>query len=92
MAHIEDRTYVIVNISGLTEVDFTQVMETAASTVRKSLDGAMFTLKFEHDVPQTIIDLDNNGYLIEVGGIKYFNHPEILEIVNGPDWNSPDVV
>lgn len=90
MGHITDRTYTIVSISGLTEVDFSQVMETSSETVRKSLDGAMFTLKFEHDVPQTITNLDNLGYLTTVNGNKYHTHSEILTILSSTEWTDPN--
>lgn len=86
MGHITDRTYTIVNISGLTEVDFSQVMETSSETVRKSLDNTMFLIKFEHEIPQTIIDLDDLGYLVTINGNKYHTHSEILDIMTGDNW------
>ena len=92
MGHITDRTYTIVNISGLTQVDFSQVMETSSQTVRKSLDNTMFVIKFEHDIPQTIIDLDDLGYLITINGNKYHTHSEILTILSGTEWTDPNYV
>ena len=42
-----DRTYSTVLTSGIGSVDFSQVMETSADTVRKSVDGTQFVLKWK---------------------------------------------
>jgi hypothetical protein len=39
--------YAIININDLDNVDFTQIGETSSDTIRKSLDGTMFVLKWE---------------------------------------------
>jgi hypothetical protein len=39
--------YAIININDLDNVDFTQVGETSFDTIRKSLDGSMFVIKWE---------------------------------------------
>ena len=41
-----NRTYAFANTSTLGSVDFSQVMETSANTVRKSLDDSQFILKW----------------------------------------------
>lgn len=41
-----DRTYAFANTSDIGSVDFTQVMETSADTVRKSIDESQFILKW----------------------------------------------
>ena len=42
-----DRTYSTVLTSGIGSVDFSQVMETSADTVRKSVDDTEFVLKWK---------------------------------------------
>ena len=42
-----DRTYSTVLTSGIGSVDFSQVMETSADTVRKSVDKTEFVLKWK---------------------------------------------
>jgi len=42
-----DRTYATANTSTLGSVDFSQVMETSADTVRKSVDDTEFVLKWK---------------------------------------------
>jgi hypothetical protein len=41
-----NRTYAFVNTSDIGSVDFSQVMETSATTVRKSIDESQFILKW----------------------------------------------
>jgi len=41
-----NRTYAFANFSTLGSVDFSQVMETSITTVRKSLDESQFLLKW----------------------------------------------
>ena len=42
-----NRTYAFVYTTDIDEVDFSQVMETSAETVRKSIDESQFLLKWE---------------------------------------------
>jgi hypothetical protein len=39
--------YAIININDLDNVDFTQIGETSSDTIRKSLDGSMFVIKWQ---------------------------------------------
>jgi hypothetical protein len=39
--------YAIIHINDLDNVDFTQIGETSAETIRKSLDDTMFVFKWE---------------------------------------------
>jgi hypothetical protein len=39
--------YAIIDINDLLKVDFTQVGQTSANTVRKSLDNSKFVLKWD---------------------------------------------
>ncbi len=41
-----NRTYAFINTSDIEDIDFSQVMETSADTVRKSLDESQFILKW----------------------------------------------
>lgn len=41
-----NRTYAFANTSDIGSVDFTQVMETSAETVRKSVDESQFIIKW----------------------------------------------
>ena len=52
-----NRTYAFVNTSDIGSVDFSQVMETSANTVRKSIDETQFVLKwYTADTPTFVTD------------------------------------
>ena len=44
------RLYQIINISDLSNVDFNQIYETSADTIRKSIDESLFTIKWDSGV------------------------------------------
>ena len=55
--HYENRTYSTALTSDIGSVDFSQVMETSANTVRKSIDESQFVLKWYKDhIPTFISD------------------------------------
>ncbi len=52
-----NRTYATALTSDIGSVDFSQVMETSASTVRKSIDETQFVLKwYTADTPTFVTD------------------------------------
>ena len=78
----ENRQYVILNTSELPLVDFTQVLETSAETVRRSSDGTKTFVKFEGNETPSFIN-----QLTSIQGP--YNHNEILTILAGPEWIKP---
>ena len=74
----ENRKYVIFNVSELGSVDFSEVMETSADTVRKSLDETLTFVKYEGDMPSSVSSLTTKT--------SEYSHSEILTILLGADW------
>ncbi len=72
------RQYVILNFDEIDSVDFSQVMETESSKVRKSVDGSKFFVKFEGDVPSFL------------EGKTIYSYSEILAILATDEWSPPD--
>jgi hypothetical protein len=70
--------YAIIDIKDLLKVDFTQVGQTSANTVRKSLDNSKFVLKWE-TMPTFITD----GTIVP---LQVLTHEECLELMNTPEW------
>ena len=70
----ENRKYVIINASEVGTVDFSQVHETSASTLRYSLDDSQTFVKFEGSTPSFL------------SGKTQYNHSQIRTILNGTDW------
>ena len=76
------RKYQIINISDLNNIDFSQVHETSADTIRKSIDETLFTIKWDTE-PSFITD----ETVVPVGT---YNHAEILAVMNTDAWTSDD--
>ena len=72
------RTYVILNTSELSSVDFNQVLQESADTLRYSVDGTKFLLKFEGDTPSFLV------------GEPQYDHAEILTVLSGTEWTAEE--
>jgi hypothetical protein len=77
----ENRKYVVLSYSDIDQVDFTQVMETSAETVRRSVDGTLTFVKYEGEMPSSVVALTNKS--------EEFTHEQFVIILSGPDWTSP---
>lgn len=77
----ENRNYVIFDITELSSIDFTQVMETSAETVRTSVNGSKTFVKWEGEVPSCVEALTTKS--------DYLTHTEILEILSTEEWVHP---
>jgi hypothetical protein len=71
------RKYVIIDSSELSSVDFSQVLESSADTVRCSVDGTKTFVKFDSDVTPSFLE-----------GKTQYNHSEILAILATSEWTS----
>ena len=63
--------YAILNTSDINTVDFSKVKQTDANSVRKTLDGSKFIVKFEGDTPDFL------------DGVTLYTNQQMLEIL----WN-----
>lgn len=76
-----NREYLIFPTSELSKVDFSQVHETSADTVRKSVNLQKTFVKWDGDAPSFVSTI--------VGSEGPYTHAEILEILNTPEWTVP---
>jgi len=72
------KTYCIINSSEVVNVDFDQVVETSADTLRYSLDGTKTFVKYEDGQPSFL------------SGKTEYTHSEILTILATDEWTPPD--
>jgi len=77
----QERNYVIFNVSELNKIDFNQVLETSADTVRKSVDGTKTFVKWGGDEPSCISELTTKE--------GQYSHEEILQILSTEEWTKP---
>ena len=69
----ENRKWVIISKDDVSSIDFTQVLETSASTLRYSTDGNKTFVKYEGSQPSFL------------SGKTEYTHSQILAILNDVD-------
>ena len=67
------RKYVILNVSEVDSVDFTQVLQTSKESLRYTTDGSKFLLKYDGTQPSFL------------SGKTEYTHSEILAILDNVD-------
>ena len=77
----ENREFMIFNVSELSEIDFTQVLETSIDTVRKSVDQTKTFVKWDGIIPESV-----NNLTTKEGPYTY---DEILIILSTTEWSDP---
>jgi hypothetical protein len=80
----DNREFMIFNVSELDQIDFTQVLETSADTVRRSVDGTKTFVKWDGAIPQCVIDLTTSE--------EPYTYEEILAILATPEWTDPNPI
>jgi len=73
-----ERNYCIFSTSELGKIDFSQVCETSADTVRRSIDGTKSFVKWDGETPSCILLLETAS--------SFYTHQEIIDILAGEEW------
>jgi hypothetical protein len=74
------RNYVIIDASEVSSVDFNQVLETSADTLRYNLAGTQTFVKFDGDTPSFL------------EGKTALDRSEMLTILANEEWSSDDPI
>jgi len=74
------RTYVIIDASEVSNIDFDQVLNRNSDYISYSLDGTKTYVKYEGTQPFFLL------------GKTEYNQEEILSILSGPEWSDPDAI
>ena len=77
----DNRKYVIIPTLEITNINFTEVLETSAETCRYSVDGTKTFVKYEGEMPESVASIS--------GKSQEYSHSEILGILATSDWTSP---
>ena len=76
---MENRKYVIFNVSELDKINFYEVQETSVDTIRKSVDETLTFVKYDGDeMPSSVLSLTTKQ--------GPYTQTEILEILNSNNW------
>ena len=78
-----NKTYAVINLTDISLIDFSQVAQSSASTIRKSLDDTQFVIKWENGYTPTFI---TDSSVIPVGT---YDHHAILELMATAEWSEP---
>jgi len=78
----KNRNFIIFSVDELNKINFDQVLETSADTVRRSVDGTKTFVKWDNEAPSCIDDI-----ITKEGP---YTHSEILEILSGEEWTPPN--
>tara|TARA_R100000353_G_scaffold111058_2_gene79708 strand:- start:35975 stop:36226 length:252 start_codon:yes stop_codon:yes gene_type:complete len=77
-----EKTYSIINIADLSNIDFSQVYEKSENTIRKNVDESQFVIKYT----STPIFIKDGT----VTPIETMNHADCLVLMSTDAWNSPE--
>jgi hypothetical protein len=77
----ESRNFAIFSTTELDQINFNEVLETSAETVRKSVDGTKTFVKWDGETPPPSVQA-----LTTVEGP--YTYAEILDILSGEEWVS----
>ena len=78
----ENREFMIFNVSELSQIDFNQVLETSADTVRKSVDETKTFVKWDGTtIPSSVDSLTTKE--------GPYTYSEIIAILATPEWTDP---
>lgn len=72
------RNYVIIDASEVSSVDFNQVLETSADTLRYNLAGTQTFVKFDGDTPSFL------------EGKTTYDRSEMLTLLAGTEWTADE--
>ncbi len=81
----ESRKFMIFNISELSLIDFSEVLETSENTVRLSIDGSKAFVKWEGDItPSSISNLTTKE--------GPYTYSEIINILSTTEWSQNEIL
>jgi hypothetical protein len=77
----EQRNFAIFSLTEISKIDFSQVLETSADTLRKSVDETKSFVKWDGEAPEFVSELTT----LE----GPYTYTEILDILSTPEWTAP---
>lgn len=80
--HFDNRHYVVFDLTEVDTIDFSEIMETSADTLRKNLADTQSFVKYEGDMPSSVTALTTRS--------QEYTHEEILALLAGTDWTDPN--
>tara|TARA_R110000744_G_scaffold315003_1_gene421981 strand:- start:731 stop:991 length:261 start_codon:yes stop_codon:yes gene_type:complete len=82
MSHLPN-VYAIINIADLGLINFSEIDETDATTIRKSIDELMFIIKWFNEHEPSFI---TNGSVVPT---QILTHEQAIELMSTIEWSEP---
>ena len=82
MSHLPN-VYAIINTTDLGLINFTEIDETDATTIRKSIDELMFIIKWFNEQEPSFI---TNGSVVPT---QILTHEQAIELMATAEWSEP---
>ena len=82
MSHLPN-VYAIINIADLGLINFSEIDETNATTIRKSIDELMFIIKWFNEQEPSFI---TNGSVVPT---QILTHEQAIELMATAEWSEP---
>ena len=76
------RHYVIISASDVSNIDFSQVFETSADTLRYSIDESQTFVKYDGSQPSSVAACSSKS--------QEYDHDEILAILHTSAWGDTE--
>ena len=76
--HPSSKHYIIFEVSEIDKIDFSQVVEDSALTVRRNLSGTQAIVKYEGSAPSSIVSLTTKS--------QEYEYSEIMDLLSGDEW------
>ncbi len=78
----EQRNFAIFFTTELNQINFDEVLETSADTVRTSVNGTKTFVKWDGETPPPSVEA-----LETIEG--YYTYTDMLDILSGEEWTAP---
>ena len=82
MSHLPN-VYAIINIADLGLINFSEIDETDATTIRKSIDELLFVIKWFNEHEPSFI---TNGSVVPT---QILTHEQAIELMSTIEWSEP---
>jgi len=79
----ESRKFVVFDVSEIGSVDFSEVLETSAETVRLSTDESKTFIKYDGEMPNSVSSLTTKG--------EEMTWEELREMLTTEEWQAEDL-
>ena len=77
-----DNKYIIFDITELSTLDFSQVLETSIDTITYNVDETQTVVKYLGDMPSSVQALTTKE--------GPYTHTQIINIITGSAWSDPN--